>query len=224
MPNQCPVLFAVASFSGQCVGPGAVAFALDGSESINTTNFDQLKQFVKANIDQFVIGANNIQIAAFVFSQQIGDGFPFSSQDTKYTVFAKLDALNLIRMATFTDVAINEMIRLLIQPNVPSPKVGVVLTDGESYDPDKTRIAAITARAIGITLIAVGIGVTPGSSAAAELNAITGNPSQVLLINGYNQLTNLTSILSDLLCQGQLEFKKNQVFKSFIKNLYYIYN
>lgn len=207
MPNKCPVLFAVASFSGQCVGPEAVAFALDGSESINTTNFDQLKQFVKANIDQFVIGANNIQIAAFVFSQQIGDGFPFSGQDTKYTVFAKLDALNLIRMATFTDVAINEMIRLLIQPNVPSPKVGVVLTDGESYDPDKTRIAAITARAIGITLIAVGIGVTPGSSAATELNAITGNPSQVLLINGYNQLTNLTSILSDLLCQGQFELK-----------------
>lgn len=194
----------LASATSQCVGPGAIVFALDGSESINTTNFDLLKQFVKANIQYFQIGPNNIQVAAFVFSQAIGDEFPFDGQDTDYTIFAKIDALRLIRMATFTDLAITEMIRLLIQPNVPSPKVGVVLTDGESYDPMKTLAAAATARTLGITLIAVGIGVNPGSAAAAELIGITGNSAQVVLINGYSQLANLTgvAILSDLLCQG----------------------
>ncbi|XP_062581991.1 uncharacterized protein LOC134243763, partial [Saccostrea cucullata] len=197
-----PLSFAL---TNHCVGPGAVAFALDGSESINASNFELLKQFVKANIQHFKIGPSNIQVAAFVFSQAIGDdGFPFDSQDTNYTLFAKVDALKLIRMATFTDVAITEMIRLLIQPNVPYPKVGVILTDGASYDPVKTQTAAAAARTLGVTLISVGIGVSPGSAAAAELTAITGNPSQVLLLNGYSQLTNLTgvAILSDLLCRA----------------------
>ena len=66
---------------------------------------------------------------------------------------------NQRRGQTYTNKAINEMTYdMFANRREWVPQIGIVITDGESIELDKTRLAAADAKAHNITMFAIGVG------------------------------------------------------------------
>lgn len=183
-------------------------FVIDGSESISSDNFNTTLEFVIRNLDKFTISETGVRVAALVFSDKVYGNFSFSPYRNKLELSMVIRSLQQPKQGTDTEKGLAKMMDIFNATRPPErenvPKVGVVITDGESRNPIATVTEAVKIRSNGISLIAVGVAVQNGSSADRELQGITGSMDNVLLLNGYDDLQTLTSIssLSTILCQG----------------------
>ena len=112
--------------------------------------------------------------------------------------------------STLTGLAINAMVTNLFgdgngarnrEENVP--RVGIVMTDGNSDDP--VLEPANNARAEGITLFAIGIGTGIGES---ELREIANDPDDrfVFQVNNFDVIENIRSLVGQEACEGMLTY------------------
>ena len=81
-------------------------------------------------------------------------------------------------------------------------KIGIVITDGKSNDPEETAAKAEEARKAGITLFSIGVGQGVDET---ELAAIANKPREEYLftVNDYNALNTIKELLSIKACQGE---------------------
>ncbi|KAK3083851.1 hypothetical protein FSP39_004139, partial [Pinctada imbricata] len=177
-------------------------FVIDGSESISDANYKIVINFVTENIKPFEIASDKIQLAALSFSRNVTHKIPIVQNQTEQNFESLLSKFERQRMTTNTDVALREM-RQILDNSTMTSRVGILLTDGESYDFAKTLSEASMARASGIEMVAIGINVMSGSAADKELNFITGNTDNVILLSSYQHLGNITQVkaIKDLLCR-----------------------
>lgn len=94
------------------------------------------------------------------------------------------------------------------RPNVPN--VAIVVTDGQSNNPNLTIAEAQKARAAGITVLAIGVG---SGVSRKELNAIATDPdsTHVFMADNFDALKSLKALLSTKACEGKagyLAFKE----------------
>ena len=86
------------------------------------------------------------------------------------------------------------------------PRVGIVMTDGQSGD--SVLEHANNARAEGITLFAIGIGSGIDES---ELRQIANDPDDtfVFQVNDFDVIENIRSLVSQEACEGMLNNKNH---------------
>lgn len=90
------------------------------------------------------------------------------------------------------------------------PKIGIVVTDGQSTHHSETIKAAQTVKASGIIMFTVGIG---SQITKEELNEIASSPTQehVFLVSEFNKLLSIVSTVTEGTCGGMLTIDvKNQ--------------
>jgi len=81
-------------------------------------------------------------------------------------------------------------------------RVGVIVTDGQSDEPELTFTEAVLAKEAGIHMFAIGVGTNP---AREELNVIASSPTvyYTFTVENYKALTSIRNLLAIKACSGR---------------------
>ncbi|CAH1241297.1 COL6A3 [Branchiostoma lanceolatum] len=180
-----------------------LVFLLDGSGSVGSDNFQNVKNFTKLITDLFPVTVNATKVGLVQFSDTIQKEFDLVDYSTKGEVLAAIDNISYLGGGTYTGNAI-DYVRQVSFNTVNGnrgdyPDMLIVLTDGESFDP--VTFASQSARDQGITIFAIGVG-TGVDYATLEL--IAGDSQKVQQVTDFADLTsfNVINYLEAWLCRG----------------------
>ena len=184
-------------------------FVMDESGSVGYSDFELMKDFVRAIANSYNIGPDAVRIGV----QTYGSGYTFEFYLNTYST--KVDVLNAIDNIVFngggTDTAgaLNAIFNdAFTEANGarPSsqgiPRIAIVITDGHSNSYSATVTAAQQLHNAGIIVFAIGI----AGANTNELNAIASDPAYVSFISNFdaNLLSNLQLTISNEACVGRL--------------------
>ena len=89
----------------ECI-PTDLAFIIDSSDSIGSTNWARNKRFITLLISKLKIGNENIQISAIAYSTEPEVVLRFNSPQIKEEVIKKIEGMEWQRGFTYTDKAL----------------------------------------------------------------------------------------------------------------------
>ncbi|XP_078660839.1 uncharacterized protein LOC144905190 isoform X3 [Branchiostoma floridae x Branchiostoma belcheri] len=180
-----------------------LVFLLDGSGSVGSANFINVKNFTKLITDLFPVGENATKVGLVQFSDTIQKEFDLRDYGTKEEVLSAIDNISYLGGGTYTGNAI-DYVRQVSFNTINGNRGGrpdtlIVLTDGESFDP--VTFASQSARDQGITIFAIGVG---SGVDYATLEEIAGDPQKVQQVTDFADLTsvNVINYLEEWLCRG----------------------
>lgn len=166
-------------------------FVVDESGSINNAEFQMIRDFLSNTISRFSIQPDNTRVGVIGFGTSASIRIPLNQNTNLPSLLSAISnlpngggstntagALDLLSQQGFT--VVNGARPLSNQV----PRIGIVVTDGNSDSPGATATAAANARSAGITLIAIGVG---GGVNMAELLAIASDPSLVSTTSAFDQ-------------------------------------
>lgn len=175
---------------------------VDGSDSITAKDYPKVQKAIAGLIDKLDIRKNNARMGIVVYSTNIA--LKFDLTDDKKAL--RKQALNMPhpREGTETQLGIKTMRKMFKnkkyhRPGVPT--VGIVLTDGISRNPEKTRKEAEKIKALGVDMFAVGVTDLIDEN---ELNGIASNPKQVLKVTSFDELVASIEKLIHIVCPSKL--------------------
>lgn len=183
-----------------CFNTNQLVILLDGSGSINSTNFEIAKTFVDKLAAAYNIESTS-RVAFITFSDTATVVVPLTNTLTRAAMRSAILGAAYEAGATYTNLGIDSAIAQFAAylPPQTVPLNLVVLTDGASTDSAATIISAGAAAADDIRTFAVGIG---NSINQAELTVIAnGDNSRVYNANNFDNLVDLLNPLSRAVCK-----------------------
>ena len=184
-----------------CRKPYDVYFVIDGSDSISDRDFYLLRKSIYDLVDKLNIGEGNGRMGMLVYSSTIATMVEPSTD----TAYLKEHAMNLPHPRDGTDTAIGiktmtEIFGVARRPGVP--QIGVVITDGESKRPAETAREARIARDLGITMYAVGVGISNFTN-SSDLYSIASSRANILSVNSFELLAARLQDVVQLVCPSK---------------------
>lgn len=161
---------------------------LDFSQSISQQEFDAAKQFIYEFASEFEFGTNAARFGIVLYSSESTNGVQIELGGMEsISGFKQAVSTILIQPGTSST---NEAIQMATEEFITNgqsdnvPKTMLVLTNRRFSDRKATIQAAARARAIGINVLAIGIGSVINED---ELNAIATNPDDryVVMSNDF---------------------------------------
>ena len=188
-----------------------IVLVLDGSDSISRDNFDKVKSSVEDFTRQLDIGTDKIWLGLVLYSTNLTQTIQLTGN--KNEILQRISQLKHERLGTNTAAGILKMSELLLygRPNVP--KLGVVVTDGQSLEPTLTRATARAAMDAGVDMYSVGIGDQIDKS---ELQGLASAPNMSITFDNFDKLT-LADIGKEI-CPSEFEYFLSNV-RSKIKQI-----
>ncbi|XP_055863251.1 cartilage matrix protein-like [Biomphalaria glabrata] len=183
--------------------PLELGIVLDSSRSIRKTDFNICIDFLKDYLEEFDISKDNVRVAIILYGDGLytQDAFNLTTFNTKEDVISAIGRINQVEGGqTKTDMGINYMREVQLNAAVVRPgvtRIGLVITDGDSFNKTATAEEAKAARKSGIQMFAVGVGSQVGQT---ELRNIAGDMSRVSKVDNYGQLKNLIKSLANRTC------------------------
>ncbi|XP_036614805.1 integrin alpha-D-like [Trichosurus vulpecula] len=180
-----------------------IVFLIDGSASIDSHDFQQMKSFVKAVIDQFK--ETNTQFSLMQYSNLLKTHFTFADFQKSTNWGRLVDPILQLKGLTYTATAIRKVVTELFQSwngaRKNATKILIVITDGEKYK-DKLQYEDVIPQAdqAGIIRYAIGVGdAFEYVSAREELNIIGSKPADehVFRVNNFGALKNIQEQLQE---------------------------
>ncbi|XP_023046851.1 integrin alpha-D isoform X4 [Piliocolobus tephrosceles] len=159
-----------------------IVFLIDGSGSINQNDFNQMKGFVQAVMDQFE-GTDTL-FALMQYSNHLKIHFTFTQFRTSRSQQSLVDPITQLKGLTFTATGILQVVTQLFHhkngARKSAKKILIVITDGQKYkDPLEYRDVIPQAEKAGIIRYAIGVGhAFQEPTARQELNTIGSAPPQ----------------------------------------------
>ncbi|ESO97298.1 hypothetical protein LOTGIDRAFT_231503 [Lottia gigantea] len=187
-------------------GPIDIAFVFDSSSSIWYQNFTKAQKFVTSFIDPFYIGPHNVRIGIMMYADQVytgpNDVYYFTNNQNKADVDRFIAGLQWYAgERTETGLGIEFMRKnIMSEARTGVRHICIVITDGESQDSKKTADEAKLARNAGIQMMAVGVSESVNEE---ELNKIAGDPSQVYIVETYDELDQIKEDLFGKACEKE---------------------
>ncbi|TSN48473.1 Collagen alpha-1(XXI) chain [Bagarius yarrelli] len=179
-----------------------LVFILDGSWSVDDTNFEIVKRWLANITTSFNIGQKFTQIGVVQYSDETVLHVPLGKHSSTKDLIKAIESIEYMGGNTNTGKAIkfaNEKLFALSErgPNGAS-KIAVVLTDGKSQD--AVTEAAEAARKKGIILFAIGVG---SETEEAELRTIANKPSStyVFYVEDYKAISKIREVIRQKLCE-----------------------
>merc|ERR1711962_569730 len=176
-------LVAAPSVQGQgerCYVPIDLVFALDASGSVESSGFEQIKEFTRNLVDGFDIGVKDTHVGVLTFSEigevQIGLTDAFDKQ----TLFNKIDNLKYAGYRTNTNNALEvvsrDMFSLSGGTRQGVTKVLILLTDGKCTlcGNKGVKDSAMKLKNEGVTVFTIGV---TDDINREELEEISSDPS-----------------------------------------------
>uniref|UniRef100_A0A3Q3EBL5 VWFA domain-containing protein n=1 Tax=Hippocampus comes TaxID=109280 RepID=A0A3Q3EBL5_HIPCM len=168
-----------------------VVFLVDSSGSIGSTDFQEVRRFLRTVVSEFDIGPDNVRVGLAQCNQDPFLEFSLMEHLDKDSLLAELDNLPFRGGCTETGEAIDFIRTQLFNESAGSrasqgvSQIAVVITDGVSGD-DVVQ-PALRLRQHSVTVFAIGVG---GGANVTELDAIANQPSEDFrfLIDNFQSL------------------------------------
>ncbi|XP_071153289.1 uncharacterized protein [Mytilus edulis] len=181
-----------------------VVLVLDCSTSIGPLGFRRLIQFVKDLVCMYDIAPDRVRIGVLPFNEDIFQSFSISTHRTRHDILNAIDAIRLKHGLTRTHLAIKEMTKMLSNARPGIKKIGIVITDGKSSEPECTELEAKRANDDGIEVYTIGVGESVDKS---ELLTIASTDKTIYTVKSYNDLADLTHVIAKVTHQEQTRSK-----------------
>lgn len=187
-----------------CQGqPAEVFFLLDSSSSIWPMDFKKQLHFVSDIVDVFQVAPDKTRIGVASFSFRYHENIALDKYDSKERLQLAIKHIPQYFGGTYTYDALDGMRTRALSPLKVRPgvmRIGVVITDGESYNEKKTIEAAKRLKDDGVVLFAIGIGSKTNKD---ELAAIASDPKSKYLyeVGNYELLETIKEKLAIEACQ-----------------------
>ncbi|KAM8876981.1 integrin alpha-M-like isoform 1-T1 [Synchiropus picturatus] len=185
--------------NAECQTGADIAFLLDGSGSVYSTDFSKMKVFVKNLVKSFLGTDTKFSITEFATDPKVYQYF--NSFDIRNWE-SQINAVQQSYGWTSTAKAIKHIVNYVFTPSRGSrpnvKKILIVITDGASTDPSELPGAAASAKAKGIVPFAIGVGSAfTTSTAYAELVTIASSPKNVFQVENFSALDRIRQTLQD---------------------------
>lgn len=179
-----------------------IVFLVDGSSSIGTKNFQEVRLFLRSLASGLDIGPDNIRIGLAQYSNDPHQEFLLKDHMEKTALLAALDSFPYRTGGTETGKAIDFLRTQYFTKEAGSranqrvPQIAVVITDGDSAD--DVTVPAQSLRKHGVTVFAIGV----GNANQNELESIANRPPQrfKFTIDSFQALQRLTKGLLQTVC------------------------
>ena len=169
-------------------------------------DFDKQLQFVNDVIGSFEISEDRVRVGVASFSYRYKQQIPLGAYNDKEYLQAAVENIRQSLGGTYTYDALDGVRTQGLNPKIVRPdisKIAIVMTDGESYFPDRTAAAAKKLKEAGVNVFAVGIGDQVNND---ELKSIASEPTEQYLFNvgSYELLDEIKEELAMGACEGML--------------------
>ncbi|KAL0985324.1 hypothetical protein UPYG_G00155490 [Umbra pygmaea] len=187
-----------------------IVFLVDGSWSIGTENFQQIRQFLFTLVNSFDVAPDRVRIGLVQYSNTARTEFLFNTFQNKQDILKYINTLPYKGGGTMTGQGLDYLLNELfvdksgsrINNNVP--QIVVVITDGRSQDSVEPHALALKRR--GITLYAIGI----KDADEAQLKEIATVPhiQHVYSVSDFTALQGISQSIVQVLCTTVEEAKR----------------
>ncbi|KAK2845177.1 hypothetical protein Q5P01_011836 [Channa striata] len=187
-----------------------IVFLVDGSWSIGTENFEQIRQFLKTLVSSFDIGPDHVRIGLVQYSTTPRTEFLLNTYRTKQEILQYIEKLPYMGGGTQTGQGLDFMLSNHFVAAAGSradqnvPQIAVVITDGKSQDNVKTQAEDLKRR--GIVLYAIGI----KDADEEQLREIANEPhdQHVYSVSDFAALQGISQSIIQTLCTTVEEAKR----------------
>ncbi|PVD31730.1 hypothetical protein C0Q70_07148 [Pomacea canaliculata] len=183
--------------------PMEISFVVDASASIWPDNFTLGLNFIEDFVGLFDISPSAVRVSLVTYGEVAygDDSFGFNAYTNKDSLVKAISEVPYRSgIKTNTSGGINFMMdnhKPEARPEVR--QVVIVLTDGNSQEPDLTAQAAKRAREAGLEVFAIGVG---QSVSAEELHRIASDNRHVFVVSGYKMLEDIKKRLAYEACDA----------------------
>uniref|UniRef100_H0XP18 VWFA domain-containing protein n=1 Tax=Otolemur garnettii TaxID=30611 RepID=H0XP18_OTOGA len=208
--NECSVLF---PFPPACKNTKAdIIFLIDGSESISPEEFEKMKGFMERMVNQYNIGADEIQIGLLQFSSTPQEEFRLNQYFSREDICKAISKVQQMNDGTRTGKALNFTLPFFDSSRGGRPSVHqylIVITDGLAQD--NVAIPAKALRDRNIIIFAIGV----GEAKISQLLEITNDKDRVYHDINFEYLQDLEKEMLQKICSPQAEIVTNFLFPTF---------
>lgn len=186
-----------------------VAIVIDSSESVHIDegNFLLLQIFIANLIAMSDVDSGNVRFAMSVFTHEVFNDFLLNTFTTSAEMISQMETAPIRTGGSNTGGALQNLYSIVFTTGdrPEAQNIAIIFTDGHSDNATYTLEQAMAAKAAGIRIIVIGVGLTDET----VLNQIASEPSaeNVLLVNHFNGLSSLERVIGSKLvsnCTGNL--------------------
>ncbi|XP_062254853.1 collagen alpha-6(VI) chain isoform X1 [Platichthys flesus] len=198
-----------------------IIFMVDGSWSIGTLNFEQIRQFLFTLVNSFDVGPDHVRIGLVQYSTTPRTEFLLNSYQNKDDILEYISKLPYMGGGTQTGQGLDFMMREHFtdkagsRANQKVPQIAVVITDGKSQDNVESHAQDLKRK--GIVLYAIGI----KEADEEQLKEIASEPhsQHVYSVSDFTALQEISQSIVQTLCTTVEEAKRQllQLSKECVK-------
>lgn len=187
-----------------------IVFLVDGSWSIGTENFKQIRRFLSTLVNSFDVGPNHVQIGLVQYSTSPRTEFLLNTYRDKQDILKYISKLPYMGGGTQTGEGLDFMLNNHFVESAGSrarqrvPQIAVVITDGKSQDNVESHAQNLKRR--GIVLYAIGI----KDADEDQLKEIANEPhsQHVYSVSDFAALQGISQSMVQTLCTTVEEAKR----------------
>uniref|UniRef100_UPI00398F1C8D collagen alpha-6(VI) chain-like n=1 Tax=Pristiophorus japonicus TaxID=55135 RepID=UPI00398F1C8D len=184
-----------------------ITFLIDGSGSIKQEDFQEMKSFIHAFVDNISVGSDKVQIGVIQFSTDPELMFQLNHYTLKADVNSAIDNMQQLGGGTNTGRALRFTADYFDEGKggrPDSPQYLIVMTDGESQD--EVLQPAKDMRAKGVIVFAVGV----FKANYTQLLEIGGFRDKVHYVKNFDQLDAIEKKISWEICSPPADCKRTE--------------
>ncbi len=183
---------------------------VDGSWSIGTENFEQIRQFLKTLVNSFDVGPDHVHIGLVQYSTTPRTEFLLNTYQNKKDILGYISKLPYMGGGTHTGQGLDFMLNEHFVEAAGSrarqkvPQIAVVITDGKSQDNVEQQAQNLKKK--GIVLYAIGI----KDADEDQLKEIANEPysQHVYSVSDFGALQGISQSIAQTLCTTVEEVKR----------------
>ena len=183
-------------------------FVLDSSANVGAANFQRVRNFVNAVVNDLEIGPTKTQVGVIVFSAGAHVEFGLSKYSSREELSSAISRIPYYEFDSDTEYALYLLLSegfTEARPKIEGvPRIAIVVTDGNSDNPGGTMDAANALKQVeSITTYAVAIK-KANIEALKTIASVRNGESLVRYISSFDpaELRRLQEDLNDTLCPG----------------------
>ncbi|NCC37716.1 MAG: VWA domain-containing protein, partial [Chloroflexia bacterium] len=186
--------------TGNCTEPLDLMLVLDGSGSISSTNFRQMREFVSNLVSSYTVGPDDARVGIAQFGTQGQGRYELRLADDPSVILARVNAMR--QLGGYTDIQEGLQLGredLAANGRTGVPQVIILLTDGAHNQGGDPVEEAQLVRDAGMHLFAIAVGSGPNLS---QLNALTADPQRVFSVSNFASLSTILRQIVGVSCEN----------------------
>lgn len=189
---------------------------VDGSWSIGSENFEQIRRFLNTLVSSFDVGPDHVQVGLVQYSTAPRTEFSLNTYQNREDILAYIKTMPYRGGGTYTGQGLDFLLKHHFVAAAGSRaqqkvlQIAMVITDGKSQDDVEPHAEELRRR--GIVLYAIGI----KEADEVELQLIANKPhsQHIFSVSDFTALQGISQNIIQTLCTT-VEEAKRQVLKMF---------